>query len=325
MHKNFILISLTLVMILLLTLAGSVFAAESDTFPKIIPLPDGFQPEGIATGRGSAFFAGSLAGGAIYAGDLRTGMGEVIVPAQADRTALGLAVDKRTNYLFVAGGPFGTAYVYDGHSGDTLAVYQLTDAPFFTTVVNDVIITRDAAYFTDSFRPYIYKLPLGPGGSLPEASAIEEIELTGDFEFEPGAFNANGIEATSDGKTLVIVQSDAGKLYNVDPETGYAGLIDLGGEIVVGGDGILLYGHTLYVVQNFTNQIAVVELSPELSSGVIVDTITDADFRIPTTVAGFGETLVAVNARFDVAPPFFPAFPPVYPEVEFEAVQISRH
>ena len=65
----------------------SATAAASETFPKIIQLPNGFQPEGIATGRGHNFYVGSLAGGAIYAGDLRTGMGQVIVPARADRAS----------------------------------------------------------------------------------------------------------------------------------------------------------------------------------------------------------------------------------------------
>lgn len=42
-------------------------------FPDTIALPAGFQPEGIASGRGSTFYAGSLANGAIIKGDLRTG------------------------------------------------------------------------------------------------------------------------------------------------------------------------------------------------------------------------------------------------------------
>jgi hypothetical protein len=56
-----------------------------------------------------------------------------------------------------------------------------------------------------------------------------------------------------------------------------------------------------------------------------MDNITYVDIRIPSTVAGFGEQQVAVNVRFDAAQPGFPAYPPAYPEVEFEAAQISRH
>jgi len=315
-------------------LAGPAAAAPAGTFPKIIPLPNGFQPEGIAVGRGTEFFVGSLGrlgedgvtltGGAIYRGDLRTGQGAILVPAQEGRTAVGLTVDRRTNYLFVAGGPFGTGYVYDAKTGVLVADYQLTTTPFLQTLVNDVVVTRDAAYFTDSFRPFLYRVPLGPGGTLPDQSAVEEIPLGGDFVFLPGAFNANGIAATPNGKWLVLVHSNLGALYRVDPATGEATQIDLGAAAVPSGDGLLLDGRTLYVVQNFFNQIAVVQLDPQLSTGTVERIITDPNFRVPTTIGEFGAALYAVNARFDVAPPPFPGNPPADPSLEFEVVRVPK-
>ena len=274
-------------------------AAPPDTYPSPIPLPDGFRPEGIAVGRGNAFFVGSIPTGAIYRGDLRTGQGEILVPAQEGRAAIGLSVDERTNYLFAAGGGTGNAYVYDAATGATVGVYALT-AP--GTFVNDVIVTRDAAYFTDSFRPYLYRLPLSVGGALPDPAAAQEIELTGDFVSVPG-FNTNGIDATSNGKWLVIVNSTLGTLYRVDPQTGHATLIDLDGADVTRGDGLLLDGKTLYVVQNRLNRIAVVELNPQLTDGEITGYITDPLFDVPTTIAEFGSRLYAVNARFGTTVP----------------------
>jgi sugar lactone lactonase YvrE len=209
---------------LLLLQALPASAAPSETFPSPMPLPDGFRPEGIAVGRGSAFFVGSIPTGSIYRGDLRTGEGEILVQHD-DRAAIGLSLDERTNYLFAAGGGTGNAYVYDAATGATAGVFPLT-AP--GTFVNDVIVTRDAAYFTDSFRPYLYRLPLGPGGSLPDPASAEEIELTGDFTSGPG-FNTNGIDATPNGKWLLIVNSTLGTLYRVAPDTGHATLIDLAG------------------------------------------------------------------------------------------------
>ena len=95
-------------------------------------------------------------------------------------------------------------------------------------------------------------------------------------------------------------------LYRIDPNTGVATTIDLGGASVPSADGILLQGRTLYVVQNFLDQVAVVELDPGSASGAVVDTIVDDGFRIPTTVARAGDRLYLVNARFDVAfPPGF--------------------
>ena len=68
-------------------------------------------------------------------------------------------------------------------------------------------------------------------------------------------------------------------------------------------DGILLEGGELYAVQNFLNQIAVVRLSPDLTSGTVEERITSELFQIPTTVARFGDRLATVNAKFDTGFP----------------------
>ncbi len=303
----------SLLILMLIALSVSMIAAAPlKAFPNVIPLPDGFQPEGIATGKGHTFYVGSIPTGAVYRGDLRTGEGDVLVPAQEGRAAIGLKYDERTGLLFVAGGPTGFAYVYNGETGENVAEIQLTTGPAF---INDVVITQDAAYFTNSQQPVIYRVPLRNNGKLPGSPTVEEIPLSGDYVFTPGAFNANGIAATPNGKTLIIVNSVDGLLYNVDPDTGEATLIDLGGDTVPNGDGILLQGKTLYVVQNRLNQIAVVELNSALTEGTIVDTITDSDFRVPTTIARFGNSLYAVNARFGTTPT---------PDTEYEVVRVSR-
>lgn len=300
-----------LVLLLIAFSSSMIAAAPAKAFPDVIPLPNGFQPEGIATGKGHTFYVGSIPTGAVFRGDLRTGEGEVLVPAQEDRAAIGLKYDERTGLLFVAGGTTGFAFIYDGETGTDQGAIQLTtDVPRF---INDVVITRDAAYFTNSMQPELYRVPLANNGEPLLTS--ETIPLSGDYVFTPGEFNANGIAATPNGDTLIIVNSVDGLLYNVDPDTGEATLIDLGGETVPNGDGILLQGKTLYVVQNQLNQIAVVELNSELTEGTIVDTITDSDFRVPTTIARFGNSLYAVNARFGTPPT---------PDTEYEVVRVSR-
>lgn len=307
--------SLALAMAFLLIL-GLALPAQAQTFPEVIPLPNGFQPEGIAIGDGSTFYVGSLATGAIYSGDLRTGEGALLVPDQENRTAVGLAFDNSTGYLFVAGGPDGAGYVYDTRTGESLAEYPLADpASTLDTFVNDVVVTKDAAYFTDSFRPVFYRVPLGRNGSLPDPSEVEIVELTGDFDFTEGAFNANGIDATPNGKTLIIVNSSAGALYRVNPCTGEATEIPVSGGELTAGDGILLDGRTLYVVRNSFQEIAVVELDPRFRSGEVVDTITDDDFQVPTTIAEFGNALYAVNARFGVEPG---------PDVEYSVARVLK-
>jgi hypothetical protein len=270
-------------------------AAAKGVFPPVIPLPNGFQPEGIAIGYGSTFYVGSIPTGAIYRGSLRTGEGEILVPAQAGRAAIGLDFDDRTGYLFVAGGSTGKAFVYDGKSGDSLAEYPLT--PPGNVFINDGIVTREAVYFTNSSQPTLYRVALGADGGLLNPAQIQAIPLGGDFTQVPG-FNANGIAASPDGKWLIIVNSSQGALYRVDPKSGVAKLIDLDGDSVPNGDGILLEGKTLYVVQNRLNKIAVIQLSPDFTSGELERTILNDNFRVPTTIDRFGSYLCAVNARF---------------------------
>jgi sugar lactone lactonase YvrE len=262
--------------------------------PKTIPLPAGFRPEGIVTTSANTFFVGSIPTGAILRGDLRTGEVATLVGAQEGRSAIGLA--ERHGVLFVAGGATGAAYAYDALTGDELASFQLTMG---ATFINDVVVTNEAAYFTDSVNPQIYRVSLGSDGTFGEP---ETVPLTGDLVYQAG-FNANGIDATPDGKTLIVVQSNTGRLFTVDPETGLTQAIDLGGETVVNGDGILLDGHRLWVVQNRSNLVTLVQLAPDLSSGEIDGRFSDETFDVPTTVARAGNNLAFVIARFGTAAP----------------------
>jgi sugar lactone lactonase YvrE len=298
-----------LLVALSLTMIGGTSAAP---FPEVIPLPDGFQPEGIASGTGTTFYVGSIPTGAVVRGDLQTGEVEELVPSQEGRSAIGLKFDERSGLLFVAGGATGFAYVYDAETGENVAEIELNTEDSF---INDVIVTRDAAYFTNSSQPELYKVPLERNGELPETPTVEVLTLGGDFEFTEGEFNTNGIAATRNGKWLIIVNSFEGALYRVDPNTGDATRIDLGDGNVQRGDGILLLGEDLYVVQNFLNQVAVVELNDRFTEGEIERTIMNEAFRIPTTIAGFGNTLCVVNARFDTEPT---------PETEYEVVCFPR-
>ena len=312
MRKIIQLLRLTLLPATLLSallFSAAVFAAAPDNFPEIIPLPDGFRPEGIVVGKGSDFYVGSLANGAIFKGDLRTGEGSLLYAGATGKVSVGLSFDERSGYLFVAGGGTGVGRVIDTHTGDEIASYTL-GAGF----INDVVITREAAYFTNSAQAVFYRIPLRQNGQLPDTSVVQILSLIGDWQQVAG-FNANGIDATPNGKQLIIVNSTTGTLYLVDPNTGWTDAIDLGGAAVNAGDGILLDGKTLYVVRNQLNQIAVIALSGDLASGQIIDTISDPAFRIPTTVDEFGNRLYAVNARFGT---------PNANLIEYEVVQVSK-
>ena len=299
---------LLLVLTTIAALAATTAGAGGSAFPQRIELPDGFQPEGIATA-GTQFYVGSIPTGAVYRGNLRTGAGSVLVQAQSGRAAIGLKVDR--GRLFVAGGPTGMAFVYDARTGSNITSYALSTGGSF---INDVVVTKRAAWFTDSFKPVLYRVPLGPNGRPGASSAVQTVNLGGEYVHGSG-FNVNGIDATPNGKTLLIVQSGTGKLFTVTPSGNASEITLAGGESVPNGDGILLAGRTLYVVQNQLNVVAKIALAPRLGSGRVVTRIGNPGFDVPTTIADHGRRLYAVNARFGT---------PALPTTEYWITQLRK-
>lgn len=293
-----------------------VSAATAAPRPSSIPLPVDFQPEGIAVGEGNTFYVGSLKDGDIYRGDLRSGAGTRFIDVTG-RVAAGMRVDRERDWLVVAGGDTGRAWVYDTTTGATVADLVLTSPG--SGLVNDVAVTGDALYFTDTLALRIYKVPVTADGSF---GATQPITVSW-----PGApatgLGLNGIDSTPRG-WLLVNHTDLGRLALVDPSTGAAREIALTGPSLAAGtlDGLQLEGRTAWVVQNFANSVARVELSPDLTSGRVVEVITSELFKVPSTVARHGSRLALVNSRFDLG--FPPPFGDGAPEgTEFDVVQIK--
>jgi sugar lactone lactonase YvrE len=284
--------------------------AQAQPFPDRIELPNGFQPEGITIGPRATAYLGSLASGDIYAVNLRTGNGSVISEGPGSPSA-GLKIDNR-GHLFVAGGPSGAGRVIDVRTGD-IQTYQFTTAPTF---INDVVLTRDYAWFTDSQQAQLYGVPLGRGGKPGRQTDVVTLPLTGDWQQVPNVFNANGIAQTPNRKALLVVNSTTGVLFRVDPRTGVATRVDLGGASLTNGDGLLVRGKTLYVVRNQLNEVAVIKLNASGTRGRLVDTLKSPDFDVPTTVAAFGNSLYLPNARFTTPPT---------PNTSYWITRIDRH
>lgn len=270
--------------------ASDPSSASTRGLPTTLHLPRGFQPEGIST-VGGRFYVGSLRTGAVYGGDLRTGRGALVVPEQRGRQAVGLKVDGRGR-AFVAGGP-GGLYVYDTRSGATLAAPHVGSGG----LVNDVALTASGAFFTDSFAAHLYEIPTGRAGRL---GRLRTIELSGDLALAPAGPNINGITPAQDGRHLIAVQDNLGKLFDIDPVSGRTREIPLAGGSVQHGDGILRLGGTLYVSQNELEQISVIQLSRDGRAGRVVRTIRDPRFETPTTLGSFGGGLYVVNSRITV-------------------------
>lgn len=276
--------------------ASTPDSTKAPSFPDTLPMPTGSIPEGIAIGKGAQAFVTSLADGSIHRLDLRTGTRRLLSPATGVG-AVGITLDARGR-LFVAGGTAGTIRVLDSRTGRLEATYNLAGS---NTFINDVVVADDGVYATDSISPVLYRIPLVRGDALPEPAEVKRIPLHG-ITYVDG-FNVNGITTTPDGSALLVVQTNTGVLYRVHRSTGLSTPVDLGGEDLAFGDGLLLEGRMLYVVQNFRNRIAVIRLDQAGTAGQVVKYLADPRFDTPTTVARFGSSLYLPNARFTVAQP----------------------
>src|SRR5918998_1545663 len=187
--------------------------------------------------------------------------------------------------------------------------------------INDVIVTRRGAYFTDSNNPWLYFVSFGTRGELGE---LTRIPLGGEYANNDG-FNANGIEAARGGRSLIVVKSNTGELFEVDAATGVADRIQVtGGDgELINADGMLLKGRTLYVVENRDDPdpsaggvgvISVVKLDRNLTSARIVRTIHSDLFQVPTTIARSGGRNYVVNAKFGLQ----------NPDGSFEVVKVPK-
>ncbi len=321
-------------------------AAALETWPEAISIPIGFEGEGIELGKGHEFFVGGFSfssvfgplfgvshplsefAGAIYKGNLRTGEGAILVPPTGKPVA-GLSYDPRTDYLYAATGfgdlgtgifSGGGVIVYDASSGAVITEITFGDG----IVLNDVLVTRTGVYVTDSVNPDLYKVVLEKGGRLPSTPVFEVIPMDG-FVMVPG-FNANGLVGNFDGKQLVIVNISSGVLYRVDTASGEASAIVIEGaeQLFPDGDGLYLDGRTLYIMQNFSNKIAVVQLSGDLSGGEFIKNIPGEGeinpLDIATTIIGFGNGIYAINTHFNE---FFMEIPPPA-EVQSEVVRLRK-
>lgn len=275
--------------------------------PSRIDLPAGWAPEGITAGRNGTAYVGSLADGAIARVRTRSGQVSILAAGAPGRITVGLDYERRAHRIWAAGGPTSDVHAFDARTGALLQTYHFTSG-----FLNDVVVTKHAVYVTDSNVQQLIVIPLPRDGSVPAAASAFTLPLTGDIAYTTG-FNANGIVTT--GKSLILVQSNTGLLFRVDPRTGATSAIDLGGASVTFGDGLELHGRTLYVVRNQLNQVDVFKLRKHGTSARYVKTITSPDLAIPTTTAFIRGGLWTVNARFDT---------PVTPTTEYWLTRLRR-
>lgn len=276
---------------------GLVAFAQTDTPPSVYELPgDNVYPEGIAYDPDTdAFFVGSAGEGTIFRGDVETG--EITTFVQGGEgepfTTLGLKVDNR-NQLWVAGGSSGQVFVYDLETAEQIRTVNTPEAE--STFLNDLVVAPSGdIYVTDSNRPILFKV----SGDAETAEPWLDFSGTA-FEYQEEGPNANGIDVTPDGKYLLVIQMNTGRLYRIDVASKEVSEVDLGGETLANGDGLVLDGQTLYVIlQQPDNAVAVVELAADLASGTVTSQIQDESLAAPATAIKVGDRLLVVNTQFD--------------------------
>ena len=218
---------------------------------RAIVLPGATGTEGVARLNGSTFFAGDLLTGDVFRGRINEGTAAKFIDAPDGRFAAGMKADNSDDLLFVAGGPTGQGYVYDTRTGAPVSSYQFQTPPT-PTFINDVALTKDGAWFTDSAQALLYFVPVVDG--VP-SSSFTTLTLSGPAGDLSGDFNNNGIQAVMGGAMLIVAHSGNGVLNLVDAATGASTTIE--GVSVPNVDGILVKGgRELFAVQNATTRSA---------------------------------------------------------------------
>lgn len=285
---------LPILLLTALTLVGNATAQTEGTSTYELP-GEAVYPEGIAYDpTGNAFYVGSASDGTIFRGDLETGEVTTLIPGEGREpfTTLGMKVDAE-NRLWVAGGSSGQVFVYDIETAEQTSA--VTTPGEGSPLLNDLAVSASGdVYVTDSYRPVLFRIAAGAETAEPW------LDFTGTvFEYQEEGPNANGVALTPDDRYLLVVQMNTGQLYRVDTESKEVSEVDLGGETLAGGDGLVLDGRTLYTVIQTGNQIVVLELTEDFSSGTVTSRIEDESLAYPATAVKVGDRLLVVNAQFD--------------------------
>jgi Cu-Zn family superoxide dismutase len=285
---------------LALVLGLAVYATQAQQ-PQLAqyPLPaDVTYPEGIAyDDKARTIYTGSAATGTLVRmaldGKKASPVSGAVLPTEPFPALLGMKVDA-VGRLWITGGRTGRMAVLDARSGKVLKQFQTPAEP--AGLINDVAIAGSAAYFTDTLRPTLWRVGF-KGDQIGELEPWLPLAGTA-IEYAQGP-NLNGIAATPDGRFLIVVQMNKGLLFRVGVEDKRIVPIDVGGEALNTGDGLVLDGRTLYVVRQGEQEVVTIALADDLSKGKVVNRFRNPALLWPATAARAGSELLVVNTQFN--------------------------
>jgi sugar lactone lactonase YvrE len=276
----------------------STFSLTGD---PVVGTSGGSKFEGIGVDeRTGAFYVSETTGGEIHRGQARRADTQQWLDGDGSDgrfTARGVTVDD-AGRVYVAGGPNGIdhpgapdLWVY-ARDGRLLTALRTGVANAF---LNDVAIGPDgAAYFTNSNAPQVFRLAQQRGTWSVQTWA----DATGTIATAP-MVNLNGIVVAPDGRSLVVAQSNLGKLWRFDLGSGAVSLIDIGDANVVTADGLVLRGRTLWVVRNRSHVLTTLHLGPNAATARLVSEQPTDPGRVFTTAKLAQGRLLLVDSKFD--------------------------
>lgn len=304
-----------------LTLLGVLAAPSASASPghhhnnradNTYDLPEsGVFLEGIGVDQRAGFIYVSATNrnGTIYRGRIGSGQLQVWQGPQPGNDGRGITTD-RAGRVYVAGGPSAEVRVFS-RSGALLAELPTRAAGSF---LNDVWIARDgAAYVTDSSLPVIWRVRQVRGRFIIER--WRDVSDTITYTPSLSDFDLGGIVATPDGRYLITAQGTTGQLWRVDLRTKRIREVTIEGNRVVNADGLVLRGHHLTVVQNFSRQVTRLRLDGQWLRArptQVIPTDTNRTFTTAKLVRG---RLLMVDSKF--------GFPPTAAVAESRVVPLS--
>ena len=282
-------------------LAATPTLAQSRVTVLILPDAAAY-PEGVTVDPSTgSVYTNSANTGVVFRVDPDTGASVRIAdplglgdspPAKPVSVALGLKADGQGR-LWVAGARTGSMHVVDIATGERLARFTTPEGPW---LINDVALTSDAAYFTDTLRPVMWRVSRD---SVADAALEPWLSFEGtalEYGEEP---NLNGIVATPDGHYLIVVLMKTGRLFRIDTHTREVAAIDTGDSTLDGGDGLALIGQRLFLVRQSAGEVVALDLSPDLATAVEAKRIKPDELAWPATIAVRGDRLIVANSQLN--------------------------
>lgn len=297
-------------------LDSGTFEIETDpdaiqiTEYEVLALPNGFSPDGIAVSKEGTIYAASIVSGQIVKGNVNgVGITEFLVDTEINGGAWGMDLTKNGKYLWVAGGLGGTVRSYDSNTGELVADVILSNFG----IINDLIVTEDAVYITNSGFPLIYKIPLNTEGEQSGAASV--IKLSSSINSDEALdVSFNGIAYDANSTRLIANDPSKGTYYSIDPGTGETILIDSQG-VFNSNDGLAIDVDYLFGVDSGKNQVTIFELADNLSRAERNRVITTDIFDVPTLIALDDTYMYVVNGKLTTEGG---------PDVPYEIVRIPR-